>query len=191
MMQRAISTATASRQGRDSSLARLARDERGVTVIEFAFVAGPLFALIMAILQVSLTFFAQQTLETATLKASRQLMTGTDQSAGMTKAGFMTAVCNQLPGFMKCANVRIDVQSTTNFSSANTSAPTITYNAQTGAENNNWAYAPGGSNQITTVKVMYIWATSTGPLGFDLSTMSGGNRLLIATSVFKTEPSGS
>ncbi|WP_174284667.1 TadE/TadG family type IV pilus assembly protein [Sphingomonas bacterium] len=180
----------ASRLERDGSLARLARDERGVTVIEFAFVAGPLFALIIAILQVSLTFFAQQTLETATLKASRQLMTGVDQSAGMSQAGFLTAVCNQLPGFMKCANVRVDVQSTTSFSSANTSAPTITYNAQTGAENP-FAYSPGGSGQITTVKVMYIWATSKGPLGFDLSTMSGGNRLLIATAVFKTEPSAS
>jgi hypothetical protein len=35
---------------------------------------------------------------------------------------------------------------------------------------------------------MYLWDTQKGPLGFDLSTLSGGKRLLIATSVFKTEP---
>jgi hypothetical protein len=29
---------------------------------------------------------------------------------------------------------------------------------------------------------------SKGPLGFDLSTLSNGDRLLIATAVFKTEP---
>lgn len=36
--------------------------------------------------------------------------------------------------------------------------------------------------------MMYLWDTQKGPLGFDLSTLSGGKRLLIATSVFKTEP---
>ncbi len=191
MTLRAIRIASARRRGRGGSLCRLARDERGVTIIEFAFIAAPLFALIIAILQVSLTFFAQQNLETVTAKAARQLMTNSAQATGMTQAQFTNAVCAGLPIFMKCANVMVDVEAATTFSSSNTNAPTLTYNPTTGAVSNNWVYAPGGPGQITTVKVMYIWAVNKGPLGFDLTTMSGGNRLLIATSVFKTEPSGS
>ena len=189
MWHRAISDAWTKRFG-GGTAARIADDTRGVTMIEFAFVAGPLFALIIAIVQVSLVFFAQQNLESTAASATRQLMTGSAQSAGMTQSQFLSAVCAKLPVFMKCANVMVDVQSTSNFSSSNTSAPTLTYNAS-GNVNNTWAYQPGGPGQITTVKVMYIWAVNKGPLGFDLSTMSGGNRLLIATSVFKTEPSGS
>ncbi len=34
---------------------------------------------------------------------------------------------------------------------------------------------------------MYVWDVQAGPLGFDLSTLSRGKRLLITTSVFKTE----
>lgn len=174
----------------DDAAGRLAADQRGASAMEFAIIAAPFIAIMVAILQVALTFFAQQNLETATAKASRQLMTGSDQAAGMTKAQFLASVCAQLPAFMKCANVMVDVRSTTDFSSASTTSPTLTYDTS-GNVNNSWSYAPGGSGQITTVKAMYVWQTSKGPLGFDLSTLSNANRLLIATAVFKTEPSGS
>lgn len=45
--------------GATASLRRFGRDRRGVTIIELAFVAGPLMAMPIAIPQASLTFFAQ------------------------------------------------------------------------------------------------------------------------------------
>lgn len=165
----------------------LARDERGATIIEFAMICAPLFGLIIAILQVSLTFFAQQTLETTAEKSVRQLMTGDAQKVNMTQAAFKTAACNTLPAFLKCANLLIDVRTATNFSSASNAPPTITYNAA-GNPNNSFSYNPGKPGEITVVKFMYIWDVQQGPLGLDLSTLSKGKRLLIATSVFKTEP---
>lgn len=165
----------------------LAADKRGAALIEFAIVITPFIALIIASVQVSLTFFAQQTLETVAEKSVRQLMTGAAQKAGMTKAQFKTAVCNNLPGLLKCANTMVDVQTATSFSSVNTAAPTITYNAA-GQPNNSWAWNPGSPGQITVVKIMYVWNVQSGPLGFDISTLSPGKRLLITTSVFKTEP---
>lgn len=161
-------------------------DERGATIIEFAFVATPLAAIMVAILQTSLVFFAQQNLETVVQQSARLLLTGQAQKAGMTATQYQTAVCAKLPAFLKCANVIVDVQTVSDFSSANTSPLTPTYDANGKATNNK--YLPGGPGSINVVRIMYVWNVGKGPLGFDLSTMSNQQRLLVATSVFKTEP---
>jgi Flp pilus assembly protein TadG len=181
-----IATATRRTSRQTGKAACLARDRRGVTAIEFGFAAVPLFALMIASLQVTLAFFAQQNLETASGAAVRKLMTGSVQNAGMTQAQFKALVCTKLPAFMKCANLMVDVRVATSFSAANTAPPTITFDSS-GNPTNSWSYAPGGPGQITIAKVMYIWDVQKGPLGFDISTMSSSKRLLIATSVFKTE----
>lgn len=170
-----------------TTLARLGRDSGGATIVEFAFVVGPLMALLVASAQVSLTFFAQQTLETTAEKATRQLLTGAAQNSNMSKTQFKELVCSKLPAFMKCANVIVDVQAASNFASATTGVPTLTYDSN-GNISNNWAYQPGAAGQITVARIMYVWNVRQGPLGFDLSTMSSGKRLLMSTSVFKTEP---
>jgi Flp pilus assembly protein TadG len=171
---------------RSAARRSLIGDHRGAAALEFALVAGPLFAVMTAIFQVTLTFFAQQVLETASEKAVRQLLTGSAQRSGMTRDQFKTLVCSKLPGFMKCANVMINVRAATSFSAADTARPTITYDS-TGNPNNTWTFAPGNAGQITVAQVMYIWSVQSGPFGFDISTMSGSRRLLVATSVFKTE----
>lgn len=166
---------------------RLARATRGATALEFSLVVAPLMALLVAILQTSLTFFAQQTLDTTAEKSVRQLLTGNAQAAGMTQAQFKTAVCANLPAFMKCSRVMVDVQVATTFAAADTTAPTITFDSS-GNPSNAFRYAPGGPGEITIVKIMYIWPVQSGPLGFNIATLSNGARLLMATSVFKTEP---
>jgi len=172
---------------RANPLSRLGRDQRGAALVEFAFVAAPFIALILAVLQTSLTFFAQQNLETTAEKSVRQLLTGGAQNGNLTQAQFKSSACTKLPAFMKCANLIVDVQVASNFSSANTGTPTLTYDSN-GNINNNWQYSPGVPGQITVARIMYIWDVSKGPLGFDLSTMSNGKRLLISTSVFRVEP---
>lgn len=164
----------------------LADDRRGTTIIEFAFVAGPLLALIIAVVQTTLAFFAQQNLDTVSEVATRQLMTGSAQQSNKNATQFKNDVCAKLPPFMKCANVMVDVRTASNFSDVNTTNPTITF--QNGKINNAWQFTPGGPGQITVARVMYVWDVAKGPLGFDLSTMSNGKRLLVSTSVFKTEP---
>ncbi|MEO5865660.1 MAG: TadE/TadG family type IV pilus assembly protein [Sphingomonas sp.] len=155
--------------------------------LEFALIIVPLAALMIAILQTSLAFFAQQTLETTAEKSVRQLMTGQAQQANMTQAQFKTLVCSKLPSFMTCSNVIVDVQSAASFGAVSTAPPTLTYDAS-GNITNSWKYTPGGAGAINVAKIMYIWSVQSGPLGFDISTMSSGKRLLIATAVFKTEP---
>jgi len=162
-------------------------DRRGVSAIEFALVAAPLAALILAILQTALIFFAQQALQSGAEETARQLVTGTAQSSGMTQATFHAAACKNLPPFMNCGNMMVDVQSTGSFATINTSPPTLTYDSN-GNLTNNWAFTPGGPGSIVIMRMMYMLPVVGGPLGFNLSNMNGSRRLLIATAVFKTEP---
>ncbi|WP_404339305.1 TadE/TadG family type IV pilus assembly protein [Sphingomonas sp. MMS12-HWE2-04] len=170
-----------------SPVARLLADTRGAALVEFGFVAVPFAALMVAILQTSLVFFAQQTLETTAEKSVRQLLTGQAQKSSMSKDGFKTLVCSKLPSFMKCSNVLVDVQTAASFAAISTSAPAITFDSN-GNVTNSFVYTPGGAGSINIVRIMYVWDVQGGPLGFDLSTMSNKKRLLYATSVFKTEP---
>lgn len=168
-------------------LLALVGDRRGATIIEFAFVAAPLMALLMAILVTSTVYFAQQGLETATEATARVLMTGAAQSGGYSATQFKQAACNALPSFMSCANLMVDVQSASSFSAINTAAPTITFDSH-GNVSNSFSYTPGNAGDIVIIRLLYIWKVPTGPLGFNVATLGNGQRLLMATSVAKTEP---
>lgn len=166
---------------------KLASNTGGAAAVEFALISVPFAALMVAILQTSLTFFAQQNLETAAEKSVRTLMTGKMQSEKRTQQEFKLLLCSELPDFMKCNNVMIDVQTAASFAAASTTMPQLTFDSN-GMITNQWAYSPGGPGSINIVRVMYIWDVESGPLGFDLSNMSTRKRLLYATSVFKAEP---
>ncbi len=163
----------------------LARDDSGATLVEFALVAAPFFALLFAILITSLVFFAQQSLETAGEAAARLIITGQAQQAGWTAAQYKTQVCAKLPPVLSCSKLMVDVETVTSFSAASTGAPTITYDAN---GNPVLPYQAGGAGNIVLVRLMYLWPIATGPLGFNLGNPSGNKRLLIATSVAQTEP---
>lgn len=156
-------------------------------MVEFAMVAAPFAALLLAIAQTSLVFFGQQNLETTAQKVARQLTTGSVQKAGLSQAQFTALACSKLPSFMDCNNMFVDLRIVNNFASADTGTPTLTYGA-TGKVNNTWNYQPGNPGDIQVLRVMYIWRVSGAPLGFDISNMGSGKRLMVATSVFKTEP---
>ena len=180
---------SASRRG---ILSRLRRDRSGSTIIEFAFVAGPFVALIFAILQVGLIFFADQMLDTATQAASRFVMTGTAQKGAWTAAKFKTETCKTLPAFMQnnnCSNLTIDVttlgSNASSFGTANTGTPAITYNAGVATMPSN--YQPGAKEDIVIVRLTYPWNVVGAP-GLDLANLQNGQYLLMATTVARSEP---
>ena len=181
-IRRNIETRRISRQG----LRTLARDKRGATIIEFAIVAAPLIALILATVQTSIVFFAQQTLETVSEDTSRQLMTGTVQKAGMNQQDFAKLACNNLPAFLSCSNLMIDVQTADSFSDVDTTKPSV-YNSDHTVKTN-WQFNPGGAGSIVVMRTMYLFPVVGGPLGFNLANTEGNRRLLVATAVFQTEP---
>jgi Flp pilus assembly protein TadG len=169
-----------------AGLRAFGRNERAATILEFALISAPFFALLIAILETMLTFLAQQGLETAGEAASRLIMTGQAQTSGWTQAEFKTQVCKQLPPFLSCNSLMVDVQNADSFDDADTSSPTISY--KNGNVNNAWSYSAGGAGDIVIVRLIYLWPVAAGPLGFNLSNQTGNKHLLVSTSVAQTEP---
>ncbi len=60
-----------------------ARSCKGATAVEFALVAAPFIALLMALVQTGLVFFAERVLDETVEEASRIIMTGQAQSGGL------------------------------------------------------------------------------------------------------------
>jgi Flp pilus assembly protein TadG len=172
----------ASGKGQRNRWACFIKDRRGSTAVEFALVAAPFLGLLAALIQTFLVFFAQQLLESVVQQSSRQILTGQVQSQQLTKAAFHQIVCDKVVILFSCSGLMVDVQVATAWSSANTSAPTLTYDAQ-GQVTNVWQFDPGDTGDIVVVRVMYQWPV------FMFSTQSNGSQMIMATAAFQNEPS--
>jgi hypothetical protein len=81
----------------------------------------------------------------------------------------------------------VDLQTAGSFAAADTSKPTLTYDAH-GNVTNGWRFETGGAGTIMVLRVFYQFPVSNGPLRFNLANLPGGKRLLTAVSVFQVEP---
>jgi len=164
------------------------KDEKGATAVEFALVAAPFIALLVALIQTFVVFFAQQLLESVVQQSSRLILTGQVQSQQMSQTAFGAAVCSQVVILFNCNNLMVDVQVVPALTSSSTSTPTLTYNSN-GTVSNTWQFNPGTSGDLVVVKVMYLWPVFLGPLGFNLADQPNNNKLLMAVAAFQNEPS--
>jgi Flp pilus assembly protein TadG len=165
-------------------LRRFRRNRGGSAAIEFALVAPVFFALLFAIIETAIMFFASQVLETITQESARMILTGQAQTASYTQPQFQTYVCSQIPALFNCSSVYVDVESYPAFSS-------VTINSQIDSSNNfinNMQYNPGGPGDIVVVRVFYPWQLFVTGLGYNISNLSGNQRLLVATAAFRNEP---
>jgi Flp pilus assembly protein TadG len=162
------------------------RRRDGAAAVEFALVAAPFLALVLAIIQVGLIIYATQSLQTMAARAGRLILTGQVQTQNMTQSEFGQAVCGDATLFA-CSGLMVDVRTYNSFSGADTSMPTLNYDAH-GNVSNAWQYNPGGPGDIVVMRLMYRWPVFMGPLGLNLSNLGDGYRLLMATSAFKNEP---
>ena len=169
------------------AIKQLVHSESGAAAVEFALVAAPFLALLVAILQTGIVFLASRVLDEVTAQASRYVMTGQAQQSNMSQSGFATYVCNNTFAMFTCANFMINVQNYASFSAASTTTPTLTFNGN-GTVSNTWTWSPGNPGDIVVLQVMYQWPIVLGPLGFNLGNLANGNRLLVSTAVFKNEP---
>lgn len=163
---------------------RFARNERGVTAVEFGIVALPFFALLFAIIEASMAFFAGQLLDTGLSDAARLIRTGQAQSQGLTAAQFKQKVCDSIPALITCANLTVDVRVATDFSSTDFSVPKKNGNFDaTQAQ-----YNAGGSSSVVVARAFYAWPSFANLLGSSLSNQANGTILLVSTAAFRNEP---
>jgi Flp pilus assembly protein TadG len=164
---------------------RFVRTDDGAAAIEFAMVAAPFIAIIFAIFETAIVFFAGQVLETAAADSARLIMTGQAQKGGFSQAKFKEEVCKRVYGLFDCTGgITVDVRTYTSFSSATMSKPIDANGNVTFSP----AYDPGKAGDIVVVRMLYEWPVFASLLGFNLSDLSNGKRLLMATAAFKNEP---
>jgi Flp pilus assembly protein TadG len=169
------------------------RDSKGATVVEFALIAAPFLAIVVALIQTFLVFFAQSVLENAVRQSSRQILTGQTQTqdASLSQtaaiAAFHQTVCNNAAILFTCTGLMVDVQVANNWTSANTGMPTLTYGSN-GNVSNSWQFNPGSAGDIVVVRVMYLWPLFFGPIAFDMANQPNGSREIMASAAFQNEP---
>jgi Flp pilus assembly protein TadG len=169
------------------------KDRKGATAVEFALIGTPFLALIAALMQSFLLFFAQSQLESAVRTSGRQIMTGQVQSQDSTLsqaqavAAFHQTVCNNAALLFTCSGLMVDVQVAPQWSSANASTPTLTYDSN-GNVTNTWQFNPGNAGDIIVVRVMYLWPVFFGPIAFNMANQANGSRLIMASAAFQNEP---
>jgi Flp pilus assembly pilin Flp len=174
-------------------LRRFRRDRRGVTAVEFALVAPIFFALLFAIIETAMVFFAGQLLETITQDSARMVLTGQAQGGSFSQKDFKDAVCAHPLRFMfNCNGIYVDVRSyaqATEVKIPNQIGPGRTFT-------DDMKYCPGQDGNFVVVRLFYQWPVfiinmlnNIGyDLRYDLSNLSGSKRLLSATAVFRNEP---
>jgi Flp pilus assembly protein TadG len=166
---------------------RFRRNRRGSAAVEFALVAPVFFALLFAIIETGIMFFASQVLETVTQESVRQILTGQAQGANYLKWNNFRdgVVCAQIPALFTCSNIYVNVQSYTQFSS-------VTINNMIGGDGcfdpSTLGYSPGGPGDTVVVQLFYQWPLFVTGLGYNISNLCGNQRELMATAVFQNEP---
>lgn len=162
------------------------RDETGATAVEFALVAVPFFALLFAILEIALIFFAQQVMDTGVSQAARLIRTG--QAQGFEATSFKTAVCDRILALFDCdGGLRLEVRTYPDFASIDVTPPVD----DDGNLRNDFAFQPGNGGDIVVVRAFYEWPTIVPGLGADMANLANGKRLLASTVAFRNEPFGS
>ncbi|NNM74939.1 TadE/TadG family type IV pilus assembly protein [Enterovirga aerilata] len=180
----------AGRPRRPRLLVRFTRSESGALAVEFGLIAPFFFGLLFGILEVALTFWSTQVLETAVANAARQIYTGSFQQGAVSMsqtdalAKFKDLVCANVTAVFNCKSlVRVDVQKFTSYS-----ATTITVPVKNGAfDTSGFGYNPPGPNEICVVRAAMEYPVYVNIFGYKTG-LANGNRLIMASSTFRTEP---
>lgn len=170
-------------------------NDKGATAVEFSLVALPFIALMFAIIETALTFFAQNFFEDTLARVARQVRTGQAQKvAGMNADAFKTLLCAQLSPMFNCpGGVTLDIRTYSDFDQVNSAGlgiPVITAEGPNkgNLDTSNTDFVLGKGGDIVVVRAYYSWPVFVNRLGNNLATMPNGTHLIVATAAFRNEP---
>lgn len=169
------------------------RDRKGSAVVQFAFIAPLFFALMFAIIESSMVFFAGQILESGTADSARLFLTHQAQDSNMTRADFEKDLCSHISVLFDCKKVVVSVKAYP----AGTPIPPsdLTLPITGGTFVNNSTYEVGAPESTMVVRAFYQWPLFVTGFGFNIADIgrgtSDGKKLLAATAAFRVEPGGS
>lgn len=175
-----------SRSARFLICRRFAKNREGTAALQFALVAPLFFALLFAIMETALVFFAGQALETGVHDTARLIMTGQAQLANTTQAQFKQKICDRISTMFKCDDLYVEVQKQTAFSDFAMTNKSACDPLGTGG----WTSTNPG--EVVMVRALYRWPLFVTGLGYYIGASKDGSmcnkRLLVSTAVFRNEP---
>lgn len=163
-------------------LRRFGNDSGGSAAVEFALIAPVFFALIFAIMETGMVFFAGQVLETAVQDGARSVYTC---SAAATAVDFKTPICARSSVLMDCTKIDIDVRSYDPGTAITISDP---IDASGNYSSINLVYQPPAcpTSKTVVVRGFYQWPLFVTGLGYNIANIGRGTtsskRLLAATA---------
>lgn len=182
-------------------LLRFRRCTRGVTAVEFAFIAPVLCLIVMGIVEVAMIMFAQTVMESAIFQASRTGKTGYVES-GQTQQETIEAAINRMAGLIMDTNqITLTSKYYDNFSNVEQAEPFVDLDgdgvrdeAENYTDTNmNGQYdedtygvsGTGSASQIVLYTATYPWAINT-PLVSQF--FNNGTVTITARTVIRNEP---
>jgi Flp pilus assembly protein TadG len=187
--------------------ARFARNRKGALAIEFAMVSIPLLGLICAIFETAFVFFTQEAFDNAVSNVARQVLinTYTSNSTPLSSSFLTSAFCPQLPSFITCSKVVLNVNTEASFNASAMNQTWWNSASYTGASSTVNLGQPG---QIVIFQAFYPMPvylsvlTATGMGGgsvsnlyshtsntvFNNPTGPGFVHAIFSTAVFRNEP---
>lgn len=162
-------------------LRRFRRNRRGSAAVEFALVAPIFFALLFAIIETAIVFFAGQVLETGVQDTGRLLYT--NQTSGMQQLDFKKNLCDRVQILFSCSDLYIDVRSYAPGAPITITDPIDS----SGAFVNNFVYQPPvNPGDAVVFRAFYQWPLFVTGLGYNIANIGRGSanskRLLAATA---------
>lgn len=170
-------------------LRRFAGNSSGVAAIEFAILALPFFTLVFAIIETSLVFMSELTLDQGVDRVARMVRTGEIQKASMTAADFRNTLCSQVSFLLDCNKLQIDLKAYQKYSDIPVNAPVTTDpSGRRDLDTTGFGYTTGAPDTVMALRVYYKWPIYTDVMHEYLSDMSDNSHLLVGIAAFKTEP---
>lgn len=167
--------------------ARFFANRRGTVAIEFAMIALPFFFMVFSIVEVSLSFTAQQVMANATDDIARQLRTGQLRPADVAGNQLKQRICARLlMPETGCPNLVVDLRSHTSFASIPLAVPVT---AGGDVNTSGFRNTPGGASTINQLRVFYRWPILTDFMRDRIDSIDGtGRTLLFSSTTWRNEP---
>lgn len=173
---------------------RFARESRGATAVEFAFISIPLMLLMFGVLELCMILLVSATLDMATDFAARNIRTGVFQkSGGTTKVDFEKMVCRNMNWLESMCQINaegvspgklyVETETFANF----TSAGALPARDPVLFEPEETAWCPGNPEDIVVVRTYFKWPIVS-PMLKPLFENYAGGRLITTTRLFRNEP---
>lgn len=171
-----------------SKLSCFGRDENGVTAVEFALVAFPFFVFIFAIIELGVSFVAQQMLSSATDDVARRFYTGELNRANTTPEAVHDSICGKIQFMVAagCPNLAINLNNYDNFADVPIKN-LITTEGRLGLPA---TINIGGPSTINQINVLYRWPAITSIMSLITPGISADKNIvpLFTTMTWRNEP---